>query len=109
MVENFVEKYVPIRIQSQISKTIHSVIKEFLPQCVERLEDYEQEVFGEMHQIVLEDDGMPDLHRQWRGMIFEIKKLNDEKYRAPKIISKLKESFVKQLQNFELEQMELGL
>ena len=63
MVENFVEKYVPIRIQSQVGKTLHAVLKPFVPHYIEKLEEYEEEIFGEMHQVVLDDDGMPDLHK----------------------------------------------
>lgn len=46
MVENFVEKYIPIRIQSTISENLYVVLpyKER-----ERLTDYEKKRFAEMH------------------------------------------------------------
>jgi len=58
MVENFVEKYVPIRIQSTISEVLTFI----LPlQDKEKLNDFEKKKFAELHQIILEDDGIPRL------------------------------------------------
>ena len=58
MVENFVEKYIPVRIQSQISETLQQVLpyKE-----AQTLAAFEKLRFNEMHAIILEDDGMPHI------------------------------------------------
>ena len=58
MVENFVEKYVPVRIQSQISETLHAIMPD---QYVEPLDDFERGKFRDMHDAILDDDGIPDL------------------------------------------------
>ncbi len=57
-VENFVEKYIPIRIQSQISETLGQV----LPRSqLNKLENYEMEKFNELNLKILEDDGSANL------------------------------------------------
>lgn len=63
MVENFVEKYIPIRIQSQISEALQLVLpfKE-----AQTLHAYEKDKFKELHQIILDDDGVPDLFKALR-------------------------------------------
>ena len=48
MVENFVEKFIPVRIQAQISETIHDLFMNN-PHKIERLEDYEKGKFLEFH------------------------------------------------------------
>ena len=61
MVENFVEKYVPIRIQSTISEVFQYILpyKERI-----KLSEFEKKKFAELHQIILEDDGIPKLAEQ---------------------------------------------
>jgi len=63
MVENFVEKYIPVRIQSQISETLQTVLpyKE-----IETLLKYEKDKFKDLHQTILDDDGIPDLFKSLR-------------------------------------------
>jgi hypothetical protein len=58
MVENFVEKYIPIRIQSTISETLTYI----LPYSQRtKLIEFDKKKFQELHQIILEDDGIPRL------------------------------------------------
>ena len=52
------EKYVPMRIQSQISETLNS--------CLDRkgmkfLALYEKQKFEDLHNMILEDEGHPGL------------------------------------------------
>lgn len=95
MVENFVEKYVPIKTQTHISKTLHFVFQHTnMHEALEQLDEYEDTTFAEMHQVVLEDEGMPDLRAVYRDIRFDIKQIMDQKYQAPKIISRLKQSFI---------------
>lgn len=58
MVENFVEKYIPIRIQSTISEALSAILpyKERLKQA-----EFDKKKFAELHQIILDDDGIPRL------------------------------------------------
>ena len=58
MIENFVEKYIPIRIQSTISEVLSLV----LPYRERnKLADYEKKRFKELHEVILDDDGIPQL------------------------------------------------
>ena len=66
-VENFVEKYIPLRIQSQISETLGAVLQSSL---LNKLENYEMEKFAQLNQIILQDDGNGNLKR----MMTQLKK-----------------------------------
>lgn len=48
MLENFVEKYVPIRIQSQISDTLSNCLGG-VRKCLASLAEFEKNKFAEMH------------------------------------------------------------
>lgn len=67
--ENFCEKYIPLQTQNAISKTMHGFIG---PTQKARLEDYEIEIFTELHNVVLDDDGQPDLSDEKEKIINEI-------------------------------------
>lgn len=69
MVENFVEKYIPIRIQSTISEALTAILpyKERLKQAA-----YDKKKFAELHQIILEDDGIPKLVEQLKQIRMNI-------------------------------------
>jgi hypothetical protein len=68
-VENFVEKYIPIRIQSQISETMGQV----LPRSqLNKLENYEMEKFNELNLKILEDDGSANLASIMREIMKEV-------------------------------------
>ena len=68
-VENFVEKYIPIRIQSQISETLNSVLPR--PQ-LNKLDNYEMEKFNELNMKILEDDGSANLAAIMREIMKEV-------------------------------------
>lgn len=67
MVENFTEKYIPIRIQSQISETLRALLSSNM---TDKLDDYEETAMQEMHQRILDDDGVPTLIEDMRAMKF---------------------------------------
>ena len=48
MVENFVEKFVPVRIQGQISETITELFQGN-EKLIERLQEYEKDKMMEFH------------------------------------------------------------
>ena len=79
MVENFVEKYIPARIQSQISDTLQQVLP---PKALEVLAAYEKVRFGEMHAVILDDDGYPALFEKVKQLRFDISKMDFENYRG---------------------------
>ena len=58
MIENYVEKYQPIKMQSLIGETLSSILD---VSGLEKLKAYEKQVVGNMHDIVLQDNGIPDL------------------------------------------------
>jgi hypothetical protein len=83
MVENFVEKFIPVRIQSQISETIQDLFMNN-QEKLERLDDYEKGKFLEYHQCILDDDGIPQLMDQMKEIRFEINDIYKIDYKVPK-------------------------
>lgn len=70
-VENFVEKFIPIRIQSQISETLAS----FLTRSqMNKLENFEMEKFNELNLRILDDDGSANLQEIMKEIMKEILK-----------------------------------
>ena len=82
MVENFVEKYIPVRIQSQISETLQQVLpfKE-----TQTLAQFEKVRFGEMHSIILEDEGFPNLYEKIREIRVDVGAIDYQKYQPIKM------------------------
>jgi len=81
MVENFVEKYMPIRIQSQLSETLRALLS---PAMIDKLDEFEEGAFAKFHARILEDDGIPALIGQMRKIKFEIDTIYDVKYKGLK-------------------------
>ncbi len=74
MVENFVEKYIPIRIQSTISEALNHI----LPYKDRgRYAEFDKKKFAELHQTILEDDGIPRLAEQLKQIRM---KMEDKQY-----------------------------
>jgi hypothetical protein len=64
-----VEKYIPIRIQSQISETLNGV----LPRSqLNKLDNYEMEKFNELNLKILDDDGSANLAAIMREIMKEV-------------------------------------
>ena len=61
--ENFMEKYVPMRIQSQISETLNSCLDR---KSMKFLAQYERQKFEDLHNMILEDEGNPGLVQRVR-------------------------------------------
>ncbi|CAI2385161.1 unnamed protein product [Moneuplotes crassus] len=57
-VENFMEKYIPITIQTQISDTLKSIIDKKMKRS---LEHYETRKFNDLHKMILDDNGDPEI------------------------------------------------
>lgn len=66
-VENFIEKYLPIKVQNQISETLAYVL---MMKEKKKLEMFEKKKYGDLHFVVLEDQGYPNLEA-------EIKKIHE--------------------------------
>ncbi len=74
-VENFVEKYIPIRIQSQISETLACVLTR---SQLNKLENFEMEKFQVLNSVILEDDGGADLKVLMREILKEVIREQEE-------------------------------
>lgn len=96
MVENFVEKFIPVRIQSQISETLNEALKGN-DAVLDRLYTYEKGRLLEMHQVILDDDGAPNLINQLRDIQFDINTIYDIDYKGNKEFSKDKPSLIEKL------------
>ena len=58
--DNYLEKYLPFRIQTFISETLHAVLDKKSRLI---LHEYEDDKFGEMHHVILEDNGVSYLDK----------------------------------------------
>ena len=74
-VENFVEKYIPIRIQSQISETLGCILTRAQ---LNKLENFEMEKFQMLNSVILEDDGSADLKEIMREILKEVIREQEE-------------------------------
>ena len=64
-IENFMEKYLPIKIQSQISDTVKIVTDK---KSRKNLDLYEQHKYEELHSAILEDNGDPSIVHNFKRM-----------------------------------------
>lgn len=64
--ENFMEKYIPLKIQNQISHTLNAVVE---PKNKWRLKDYEEQKFLELREHMLDDKGMPNIEKETQSII----------------------------------------
>ena len=58
LIENFVEKYVPIQIQQTITENLQQVMTD---QMRKQYAPFEKKRTGELHEVILQDDGIPKL------------------------------------------------
>ncbi|CDW88205.1 UNKNOWN [Stylonychia lemnae] len=87
-VENFVEKYIPIRIQSQISETLACILNR---SQMNKLENFEMEKFQQLNLVILEDDGSANLQEIMKEILKEIvKEQEKEKNKMVKLGGKNK-------------------
>jgi hypothetical protein len=63
MIQNFIDKYQPIRIQHQISSLMHSTFYkvESLEQLYDKFVNAETNLFNELHSIMLLDKSKTDI------------------------------------------------
>jgi hypothetical protein len=60
--DNYVEKYLPIKIQTSITETLISIINNW--KILGRLLNYDIKRYKVMHEIILSDSGMPTLNKR---------------------------------------------
>ena len=56
--ENFIEKYIPLRMQNQISETLDFILQQ---KDKNKLREFEEKKFLQLREVIIEDKGMPDL------------------------------------------------
>jgi hypothetical protein len=64
-IENFMEKYMPIKVQTQISETCKSFIDK---RGKKHLEQHETIKFDELHAAILLDEGDPAIKKQMQAL-----------------------------------------
>lgn len=64
-VENYVEKYSPMRTQTQISEVLRACLGKA---NVRRLICFEKEKYEELHNVILKDEGNADVQRQIKSI-----------------------------------------
>lgn len=60
-IENFLEKYLPVRVLTQISEVLSKVFSSSGSHELKRLHKYEQMKFKQFNHCILHDDGIPDI------------------------------------------------
>lgn len=62
--DNYLEKYLPFKIQSMISHAIYSLSEDMDIAVRRKYKRYEVEVYGKLHRIVVADEGIPTLKKR---------------------------------------------
>ena len=73
--ENFIEKYLPLKMQNAISHTLQFVME---PKQKWKLREYDEVKFLELRELLLEDKGMPDLKRECTTVIQGAREVNSK-------------------------------
>lgn len=74
-IENFIEKYMPLKIQNQISDTLKNSL-----QAKEKwkLKVFEDSKFMELRECLIEDRGLPCLAEEVHGIIQKAKEISNK-------------------------------
>ncbi|CDW76419.1 UNKNOWN [Stylonychia lemnae] len=64
--ENYIEKYIPLRVQNSICETLENVLS---IKDKAKLRDFEEKKFYELRNLIIEDKGLPNLIEEIRGII----------------------------------------
>ena len=60
-IENFIEKYLPIRVLAQLSDILTAVYRNSESSEMKRLIKYERKKIGHFNEIILNDNGVPNI------------------------------------------------
>jgi hypothetical protein len=72
-IENFMEKYIPIKVQTQISETLKAVLDK---KSLKYLDLFETQKFEHLHSAILDDDGNPAIADQVKKLSEAIESLS---------------------------------
>jgi hypothetical protein len=64
--ENYIEKYIPLRVQNIISETMDRVLG---AKDKKRMREYEEKKFLQLRNIIIEDTGLPNLYEDCRAIL----------------------------------------
>ena len=70
--ENFIEKYIPLKMQNQIAETLDNI---FQVKEKKKLRKFEEKKFSELRSNIIADRGLPDLQRECRTIIHNASKI----------------------------------
>lgn len=98
MVENYVDKYHVLKIQSQIGETFRGVLGQLER---DKLDEFEKDKFRELHKIILLDDGMPRLVDKIKEIRWKMEENGVEQFKTENVaytrqISSTKQSLKRQ-------------
>lgn len=80
LIENFVEKYVPIQIQQTISENLQYCMTD---QMRKQFAPFEKKRTGELHEVILQDDGIPKLAETLKQIRVNLDTYNYGMHTAP--------------------------
>ena len=73
--ENFMEKYLPLKIQNQISQTLNGVMP---ANQRGRIKEYEDTKFLELREYLIHDVGLPDLVLETKRIVDQAKAISPQ-------------------------------
>ena len=77
MIENFIDKYLPIRVQSHFSEMLGNLYEPGTDMHI-RLEAIEKKKFEELYDEILADDGIPNLMGRIDDIMIQVKESKED-------------------------------
>ena len=77
MIENFIDKYLPIRVQSHMSEVMGNLYEKGTDEHI-KLEEVEKRKFEELYEVILADDGIPNLMGRIDNIMNQVKESQEQ-------------------------------
>ena len=77
MIENFIDKYLPIRVQSHLSEILGNLYEKGTDQHI-KLEEVEKRKFEDLYEVILADDGIPNLMGRIDNIMNQVKEQQEQ-------------------------------
>ena len=77
MIENFIDKYLPIRVQSHMSEIMGNLYEKGTDEHI-KLEEVERRKFEELYEVILTDDGIPNLMGRIDNIMNQVKESQEQ-------------------------------
>ena len=78
-IENFIEKYLPIRVLAQLSDILTAVYRNSESSEMKRLIKYERKKINHFNEIILNDNGVPNIMKIISEVKFRINNVLSQK------------------------------